>query len=62
MNMKNKFQLTIATLLLLVTASMAQKNNNGKIFNEHPGIDLMHKFTQAYVAGDKATLDYQQRC
>jgi len=57
MNMKNKFQLTIATLLLLVTASMAQKSNNGKIFNEHPGIDLMHKFTQAYVAGDKATLE-----
>ena len=55
--MKNKIQMTIATILMLATAAMAQKNNNGKIFDEHPGIELMHKFTKAYVAWDKATLD-----
>ena len=55
--MKNKIQMTIATILMLATAAMAQKNNNGKIFDEHPGIELMHKFTKAYVAGDKATLE-----
>ena len=47
----------MATILMLATAAMAQKKNNGKIFDEHPGIELMHKFTEAYVAGDKATLE-----
>tara|TARA_X000001036_G_scaffold434852_1_gene474965 strand:+ start:1171 stop:2103 length:933 start_codon:yes stop_codon:yes gene_type:complete len=55
--MKNKIQLTIAAILALATAAMSQKNNNGKIFDEHPGIELMHKFTKAYVAGDKTTLE-----
>ena len=55
--MKNKIQLIISAILVLATAATAQKNNNGKIFDEHPGIELMHKFTKAYVGGDKATLE-----
>ena len=46
-----------AAILMFAMAATAQKSNNGKIFDEHPGIELMHKFTKAYVAGDKATLD-----
>ena len=38
--------------------SFGQKNENGKIFNKHPGIDLIASFHQAYVTGDieKASL------
>ena len=55
--MKNKIHLMAAAILMFAMAATAQKSNNGKIFDEHPGIELMHKFTKAYVAGDKATLD-----
>ena len=55
--MKNKIRLMVAVILMFVMVATAQKSNNGKIFDEHPGIELMHKFTKAYVAGDKAALD-----
>ena len=55
--MKNKIQIAIVVIFVITTSVKAQKNNNGKIFDEHPGIELMHKFTKAYVAGDKATLE-----
>ena len=47
----------VAVTLMFVTVATAQKSNNGKIFDEHPGIELMHKFTKAYVAGDIAAFD-----
>ena len=47
----------VAVTLMFVMVATAQKSNNGKIFDEHPGIELMHKFTKAYVAGDIAALD-----
>ena len=55
--MKNKIHLMVAVTLMFVMVATAQKSNNGKIFDEHPGIELMHKFTKAYVAGDIAALD-----
>ena len=55
--MKNKIHLIIIALLMFAISANAQKNNNGSIFDEHPGIELMHKFTEAYVAGDKVTLN-----
>ena len=34
-----------------------QKNPNGKIFDEHPGIVLVEKFNKAFVDADEATLN-----
>ncbi|MAR66924.1 MAG: hypothetical protein CL833_06735, partial [Crocinitomicaceae bacterium] len=35
---------------------MAQKHNNGKIFDEHPALDIVAEFTKAYTSGDTTTL------
>lgn len=43
-------------LLLLLTGLQAQKNNNGKIYDEHPAIDFAESFLEAYVAGDENKL------
>jgi len=49
------------TLLLLlvfvVTGLTAQKNLNGKIYDKHPTIEIVNKFTEAYVSGDVATIE-----
>ena len=35
----------------------AQKNSNGKIYDQHPGIDLVEKFNRAFIAADEAQLN-----
>ncbi len=47
-------------LLLLFTSTFyvyAQKNPNGKIFDEHPGIELVERFNKAFVDADEAVLN-----
>ena len=41
---------------LICIPSMAQKHNNGKIFDEHPALDIVAEFTKAYTSGDTTTL------
>ena len=36
---------------------VAQKNSNGKIYDQHPGIDLVEKFNKAFIAADEAQLN-----
>ena len=36
--------------------SLAQKNNNGKVYDEHPAIDIVNKFGKAWISGDTETL------
>jgi hypothetical protein len=35
----------------------AQKNSNGKIYDQHPGIDLVEKFNKAFIAADEVQLN-----
>ena len=47
-------------ILILFTVSFVangQKNPNGKIFDEHPGIVLVEKFNKAFVDADEAVLN-----
>ena len=37
---------------LFVFSLNAQKNKNGTIYDEHPGIDLVASFHEAYASGD----------
>ena len=37
---------------LFVFSLQAQKNKNGTIYDEHPGIDLIASFHEAYASGD----------
>ena len=44
-------------LLVLVPAiTLAQKNNNGKVYDKHPALDIAEKFGQAWISGDVETL------
>ena len=44
-------------LLLSVAAVFGQKKHaNGKIYDAHPGIELVNEFTKAFVAGDEDKL------
>ena len=46
--------------LLLLAGSVsvvAQKNSNGKIYDQHPGIELVEKFNKAFIAADEAQLN-----
>ena len=46
--------------ILLFAGSLsvaAQKNSNGKIYDQHPGIDLVEKFNKAFIAADEAQLN-----
>ena len=44
-------------LLLSVAAVFGQKKHaNGKIYDAHPGIELVNEFTKAFVAGDEEKL------
>ena len=55
--MKHKIKLSFLLLFAFGAVAFAQKKNeNGKIYDQHPGIDLMKKFTEAYVIGDRVTL------
>ena len=45
-------------LLVLVPAmTLAQKNNNGKVYDKHPALDIAEKFGQAWITGDAETLN-----
>ena len=46
----------ILTLLLIPISSFTQKNNNGKVYDKHPAIDKVNKFTSAWISGDTETL------
>ena len=46
----------ILTLLLIPISSFTQKNNNGKVYDKHPAIDKVNKFTSAWISGDSETL------
>ena len=37
---------------LFVFSLNAQKNKNGTLYDEHPGIDLIASFHDAYASGD----------
>ena len=46
----------LLTLLLIPISSFTQKNNNGKVYDKHPAIDKVNKFTNAWISGDTETL------
>ena len=46
----------LLTLLLIPISSFTQKNNNGKVYDKHPAIDKVNKFTSAWISGDSETL------
>ncbi len=48
--MKNS--ITTLILLLLMTIGYSQKKNNGKVYDEHPAIDVVNEMLAAFVAGD----------
>ena len=47
---------SLLTLLLLPLTLWGQKNNNGKVFDKHPAIDIVDQFTAAWISGDTETL------
>ena len=49
-------KIIILTLLLIPISSLAKKNNNGKVYDKHPAIDKVNKFTSAWISGDTETL------
>lgn len=49
-------KIIILTLLLIPISSFSQKNNNGKVYDKHPAIDKVNKFTSAWISGDSETL------
>ena len=49
-------KIIILTLLLIPLSSFTQKNNNGKVYDKHPAIEKVDKFTSAWISGDTETL------
>ena len=49
-------KIIILTLLLIPLSSFTQKNNNGKVYDKHPAIEKVDKFTTAWISGDTETL------
>ena len=43
-------------LVLIPAISIAQKNNNGNVYDKHPALDIAEKFGQAWISGDTETL------
>lgn len=50
--MKKIFFLFLAFPMIII----AQKNNNGKVYDQHPAIEIADKFGQAWISGDVETL------
>ena len=48
-------KIIILTFLLIPLSSFTQKNNNGKVYDKHPAIDKVNKFTSAWISGDTET-------
>ena len=51
-----KIFLYTGLFLLITSISLAQKNNNGKVYDKHPAIDIVNKFGEAWINGDTETL------
>ena len=47
---------SLLALLVLPLILWGQKNNNGKVFDKHPAIDIVDQFTAAWISGDTETL------
>ena len=47
---------SLLALLFLPLILWGQKNNNGKVFDKHPAIDIVDNFTAAWIGGDTETL------
>ena len=43
-------------MMMFVIASFSQKKANGKIYIEHPALEIAKKFDEAFVKGDLETL------
>ena len=50
--MKKLFLIFVSLPLI----SFSQKNNNGKVYDKHPAIDIVNQFTEAWISGDTETL------
>ena len=46
----------LLTFLLLPMILLGQKNNNGKVYDKHPAINIVEQFTEAWISGDAVTL------
>ena len=49
-------KLLLLILLTIPLISFAQKNNNGKVYDKHPAIEIVNQFTEAWINGDTETL------
>tara|TARA_B100000575_G_scaffold293760_1_gene306226 strand:- start:200 stop:1120 length:921 start_codon:yes stop_codon:yes gene_type:complete len=47
---------SIFLMFFCLSFSFAQKKANGKIYIEHPAMEVVEKFNEAFVAGDQETL------
>ena len=47
---------TLLIFLLAPVLLMGQKNNNGKVYDKHPAIEIVNQFTSAWISGDTETL------
>ena len=45
-------KLLLIFTILFSFSVFAQKQTNGKIYIEHPAIDVINQFNEAYVSGD----------
>ena len=46
----------IYLFVLCVSFSFSQKKNNGKLYIEHPAMDVVEQFNEAFVSGDLETM------
>lgn len=51
-----KMKKLLLPILLLPMILLGQKNNNGKVYDKHPAIDIVEQFTEAWISGDTETL------
>lgn len=47
---------TTLIMILFVTISFSQKKSNGKIYIEHPALEIVKQFDEAFVKGDLETI------
>ena len=51
----NKLVLSLL-MLSMMSMSAKKKHTNGKIYDQHPGIEIVNEFTKAFVARDEEKL------
>ena len=49
-------KITSLIMMLFITASISQKKANGKIYIEHPALEIAKQFDEAFVKGDLETI------